>query len=304
MFCVLSLPRVADAADAVAWTNAVNVTVNGNSISKNAGGNFWNAGAASLNVIRTGYGFVEFTATETNTARMAGLSNGSTGQDYAEIDFAFYLLADGTLRVYESGSNRGQVSTYAAGDRLRVEVRYGRVRYFKNGTVVYTSGVVPRYPLRVDTSLYTTGATVTDVKVGNLTWTDGSGVQISGDSVAKTGTTAAWDAGAISTNTIESGDGFLEFTATETDKSRIAGLGNGNTDNSLSDIEYGIQLRSDGYIEISESGTSRGTAGSYLSGDRLRVELSGGVVRYYLNTTLLYTSAVTPAYPLRADSSL
>jgi alpha-tubulin suppressor-like RCC1 family protein len=235
---------------------------------------------------------------------MAGLSNGSANQDYTEIDFALYLAANGTLLVYENGANRGQVGTYAAGDRLRVQVLYGKVLYFKNGAWLYSSSVVPRYPLRVDTSLYTTGATLTDVTVGNLTWTNGADVQISGDSIVKTGTNAAWDAGAISTNTIESGDGFLEFTATETDKSRIAGLASGNTDNSLSDVEFGIQLRDDGIIEIFESGTSRGTVGGYLSGDRLRVELTGGVVRYYANSSLLYTSGVTPVYPLRADSSL
>lgn len=304
IFVFLLLPREAAAADPVVWTSAVNVSVNGNSITKNAGSNnTWNAGAASLNVIRDGYGFVEFTATETNTARMVGLNNGNSNQDFSDIDFALYLTTGAALYVYENGTSRGQVGTYAAGDRLRVEVRYGQVRYLKNGTAVYGSGVVPRYPLRVDTSLYTTGATITDVKIGNLTWTDGSGVLISGDSVTKTETSSAWDSGAISTNSIESGDGFLEFIATETDKSRIAGLANGNSDNSLSDIEFGIELRDDGNVEIFESGTSRGTVGAYLSGDRFRVEVSGGVVRYYLNGIVIYTSAVTPAFPLRADCS-
>ncbi len=230
---------------------------------------------------------------------MVGLSNGDTNQDVADIDFALYARFSGTLEVYEGGTYKGGFGSYAANDRLRVEVRYGAVRYFKNGTLFYTSAGTARYPLRVDTALYTTGATITDAKVGNLTWTDGSNVAISGDSLSKTGTNSAWDAGAISTNSIESGDGFVEFTATETDKARIAGLANGNTDNSLSDIEFGIELRSDGVVEIFESGTSRGTAGSYSSGDRLRVELKAGIVKYYVNGSAVYTSGVTPTYPLR-----
>jgi len=84
----------------------------------------------------------------------------------------------GVIYVFESGNNRGTFGTYATGDKLRVAVEGGVVKYKKNGTVFYTSTVAPTYPLLVDTSLYTNGGTLTNVVIssaggsttGNINW--------------------------------------------------------------------------------------------------------------------------------------
>ena len=290
-------------AEDIVWSSKVNVSTSGNTITKTNSGTNWDAGAVSANVIRDGYGFVEFTAPTSSAYRIAGLSYGDTNQDYTDIDYAIIVRSDTTVGIYEAGTYRGAMGNYAANDVFRVEVRYGVVRYFKNGSLLYTSGVAPRYPLRLDLSIRDQNASLTNVHLGNLVWTGGSSVTVSGESLTKTGS-SGWNGGAISTNTIESGDGFMEFTATETNTSRIAGLANGDSNQADTDIEFGIELRSDGYVEIFESGTSRGTVGNYYANDRLRVELTSGVVRYYNNGSLLYTSSVTPSYPLRVDSSL
>src|SRR5262249_60523285 len=112
------------ATDGVVWKNPSGVSVRGNSLTKKNSTANWDSGAASLNVIRNGYGFVEATATETNTHRMIGLSNGDTDQNYPDIDFAIYLNGSATVVVYEAGTSRGSFGAYAAGDRFRVEVRY------------------------------------------------------------------------------------------------------------------------------------------------------------------------------------
>jgi hypothetical protein len=39
------------------------------------------------------------------------------------------------------------------------------VKYLKNGTVFYTSVAAPTYPLLVDSSLYTVGATFTNTVI-------------------------------------------------------------------------------------------------------------------------------------------
>src|SRR5207247_2348359 len=103
----------------VVWTNASGVSVTGNSLTKTNSTSAWDSGAASLNIIRNGYGFVEATATETNTHRMIGLSNGDTDQNFPDIDFAIYLTTAATVLVYESGTSRGSFGAYAAGDRFR-----------------------------------------------------------------------------------------------------------------------------------------------------------------------------------------
>src|SRR4029453_13792313 len=95
-----------------------------------------------------------------NTYRIVGLSHGNTNRSWDDIDFGLYALANGTLRIYERGVFRGTFGTYQAGDKLRVAVVAGTVRYTRNGTVLYTSTVAPVFPLIVDSALYTPGATL------------------------------------------------------------------------------------------------------------------------------------------------
>ncbi len=297
------VPAIVAADRPAVFTNLAGAASNGNSLTKTSTTSAWDAGAASTNVIRDGNGYVEFTANETTTYRMLGLSNGDTNQNYTDIDYAIFLVNNGYVQVYEAGNYVWQFGGYAAGDRFRVEVLYGVVRYRKNGTVFYTSTIAPKFPLRVDSSLYSPGATLTDVRVGNLAWANEVNVAVSGSSLTKSGA-VGWTSGAVSANALERADGFMEFTAKETNTTRIAGLGNADTNQSDADLEFGVLLRADSVLEVKESGTSRGTFGTYAAGDRFRVEVKSGVVGYYQNGTLFYTSGVTPAYPLRVDTSL
>ena len=109
---------------------------------------------------------MEFTASETTTYRMLGLSNGNTNSNWDDIDYALYEYA-GQLQVYEAGTSRGTFGTYASGDVLRVAVVGGVVKYSKNGVVFYTSPKVPVYPLLVDTSLYSVGATLNNALISS-----------------------------------------------------------------------------------------------------------------------------------------
>lgn len=211
--------QVGDVDEPVFWANVVGASVSGNTLTKTATTTAWDAGAASANLIRDGYGYVEFTKTETSGRIMAGLSNGNSGVAYEDVDYAIHSDALGNVHIFEAGAYRGQFGTYVAGDRFRVEVRYGVVRYFRNGQLLYTSAVPPKYPLRVDAELYDPGVSVTDVRIGSSTWTHDAGVAVSGSSLRKTGA-AGWTSGAVSANTLEAGDGATEFTATETNTTR------------------------------------------------------------------------------------
>ncbi len=162
-------------AQNVTWTNAVGVSVNGNSLTKTAAINWNNSGASSTQAIVSGDGYMEFTASETTTSRMIGLSRGDTNQDYADIDFAAYLDAHNVC-VYEAGTARGCFGSFVAGDTIRVAVESGVVKYRKNGTLFYTSGITPLYPLLVDSALYHNGATLNNAKIsGNLGGGGGAG---------------------------------------------------------------------------------------------------------------------------------
>jgi alpha-tubulin suppressor-like RCC1 family protein len=292
-------------AENATWVNATNVSVSGASLLKTGAASAWDAGAASKQVIRDGYGYVDFIATETNTSRACGLSVGDPGQTLTEIDYAVFLQPSGVVSFYQSGSQYGGGFSYVGGDHFRVEAYHGQIRYLKNGVVLLTSNLPPAYPLRVDAALYTPGATLTDVKVGNVVWTTSSGVSPANGSLVKSGTTG-WNAGAYSSNFLTRPDGFVEFTAGQTTTSRIAGLGSHNPaqiPQALADIEYGIHLRADGLVTVREGGVSQGDFGGYVGNDRFRVEIRGNTLRYLKNGGEFYSHSVTPTYPLRLEAA-
>jgi hypothetical protein len=294
----------------VTWTHAVAVAVTGNSLTKSSA-NAWDGGAVSTRAIGSGDGSVEVIAGETNTDRRFGLSRGDASQHYTDIDYALAVRSDAGLSVWEGSTFVGAVGTYVTGDLLRIVVQGGVVKYYKNATLLYTSTVPPKYPLLVDTALYTMGSTMKNAVIsGNLVtaeepvvWTNAVGVTASGSDLTKTGG-AGWDAGASSTRAIQSGDGYMEVTVAEVVLSRIAGLSRGDTDQTKADVDYGVEISADGLLYVWENGVQRSSGVAYAVGDVIRVGVEGGVVRYYRNDTLLYTSTVPPTYPLLLDTSL
>lgn len=153
----------------VIWTSAVGVSVAANSLTKIAGTGWANAGAASTQSLTSGDGYMEYTASETTTDRIIGLSHGDSNQNWDDVDFGLYSTGAGVLQVFEAGVVRGTVGTYATGDVLRVAVEGGVVKYRKNGALLYTSTVAPTYPLLVDCSFYNLGSTLSNVFIsGNV----------------------------------------------------------------------------------------------------------------------------------------
>jgi hypothetical protein len=300
-------------AEPVGWASSGGVAVSGNNLTKNAPVGWGNSGAISTKALVSGAGYVEHTIRETNTRRMLGLGKGNANNNWEDIDFGLYPMADGNLRVYEKGVPRGTFGRYASGDRLRVAVTAGVVRYYRNGALLYSSPTAPTYPLVVDTALYNPGATLAGVIVsGNwvassveqVQWTAAGGVAVSANSLTKNAAIGWGNAGAISSKSLLAGDGFAQHTIYETNTARMLGLGNGNTSRGWEDIDFSLYTMADGHLRVYEKGVLRGTFGSYASGDRLRIGVVGGVVRYYRNTSLLYSSTSRPTYPLIVDTAL
>ncbi|MBX7187475.1 MAG: chitobiase/beta-hexosaminidase C-terminal domain-containing protein [Vicinamibacteria bacterium] len=389
------------AIEAVTWTNIVNAGVSGNSIYKATSGAASDGGGVSRRAITSTDGYMEFTAGTPWGNRGAGLSFGDTDRNLADIDYAIFPNNSGTIQIYEGGVPRGAFGSYVSSDVLRVEVENGVVKYKKNGALLYASGIAPRYPLLVDTSLaikganfanvmisgaladvsvapvtfsipagdytepqvvtlnaptlgaaiyYTTngadpttsdtpiasGATVSvtgtmtlkaraflaglfaspttaaryTIGLGSTTeaaaWTNTVNVTATGNSITKTsGGSSGFDAGAVSTRAIYSTDGYVELSAgTALSGVRYAGLSNGDTDVSYGDIDYAFCPAGSNGLQICEGGVVRGTFGSYLATDTLRVGVEQGVVTYRKNGAFLYASPIPPAYPLLVDTTL
>ncbi len=129
----------------------------------------WNSGFSSESKIQ-GDGYVEWIAGNRGKALMLGLSDSDTNVHYNTIDYAFYMYHSGSLMVYESGIYKGSIAGgYKAGDVLRVERSGGTIKYYKNGTVVFTSATTTTAPLLIDGSFLYYNSKITGLKFYDLT---------------------------------------------------------------------------------------------------------------------------------------
>jgi hypothetical protein len=164
-----ALPLVRLSADyqAVSWTNAVNVSLVNGSLQKTSGCDGCDdAGAVSEQSLIQGDGYVEFTVGEANTLWAAGFASGNAGTTYADIDFAFRFNGGGWADVIEHGVYQGGDTPYAPGDSFRVAIVAGVIEYSRNGVILHESQTPPQYPLILDASLATIGATVVSPRIG------------------------------------------------------------------------------------------------------------------------------------------
>lgn len=203
----------------IIWQNLVGVTPSGNTITKTTP-NGWGAGASgasSAQYIPSGQdAYVEFKMT--NNAGMAGLSNGDPDPDYRDIDYAIQAGPNygNTVVVYENGIQKATSSIpYSSSDLYRVSVESGVIKYYQNGTLIYTSTQVPRYPLLFDTALYANGGQIRDAVIaGSLIYpsppADTRPLRISNVkiiNITQTGATVTWD-------TDRASDGRVEYCLT------------------------------------------------------------------------------------------
>lgn len=145
------------------------VAVVGNSVRKIASGGAWNAGVHSKASIAGACRAVTV-AGEINRARVLALnSDPTTDAGYAGLDYAIYLRADAVLEIYESGTSAGTFGAYASGDVIEIVYTGPVVTYKRNGTALRTIAVALSLSLSLDSSLYDTGATLTNLGFEALT---------------------------------------------------------------------------------------------------------------------------------------
>ncbi len=271
----------------------------------------WTARGVSVDVLGGGVdGYVEFGIVETNTRKVAGLSQRSIGGSPEEINFGVQTLATGSFEIVENGVIKFTGGALAQSDRFRVSLVGTSVQYRQNGEVVYTSAAAVTSASRFQfaVSAFTHGAVIDNPVAGGglaegVVWTGHVKASSSGNTLWKTTTPGVWDAEGISTRAIDSPDGYLEVSASLSPTVAMVGLSNGNSNANHPDIDYALYM-SGGTLLVYEGGVSRGSFGTLASTDRLRVSVEGGVVKYRKNGALLYTSTMAPIYPLLVDTSL
>ncbi|KKL22663.1 hypothetical protein LCGC14_2433190, partial [marine sediment metagenome] len=116
-------------------------------------------------------------------------------------------------------------------------------------------------------------------QVTSITWVDTVGVIVNGNTITKNVPDGWGNGGAASLESF-TGDGGVEFVATQTDTYRMCGLSSTNTDADYASIEYALYLRPNGELQVYENGVIQGGFGRYKKGDRFRVERVGSTIVY------------------------
>jgi hypothetical protein len=140
------------------------------------------------------------------------------------------------------------------------------------------------------------------------TWTDLVNVTVNADnSVTKSGTGTEYVSNAGSENILPAGqNGFIQFTYIPNSGAQffvsLAGTNKSTlVDNSL----YSVLITTTGAISVYERNTLKASFAALISGDIIKLAREGTDIKYYKNTTLLYTTAVGQSLAsLRADLTI
>ena len=137
----------------------------------------------------------------------------------------------------------------------------------------------------------------------NVTWTSVVNAAVSGNTITKNaGCSGCGDAGAVSQQLIVSGNGSMTFSVSSGAELTV-GLGSGNSGTGGADVDFGLRFYPSGYVEVRESGAYKWDF-AIVAGASYKVAVENGIVKYYQNGALRYTSAKAPTFPLLLDASL
>lgn len=317
----------------VTWVNGKNVTISGDTLTEACRG-CGDAGAESRETLASGDGYFDFTV-GTKDIFAVGIGGGASNTSIDSIEFALRFNGNGVAEVRENGLYVAD-TTYSAGDRFRIAVENGAVNYYAFGRgsnpVPIHSNQMPaalQYPVKIEAVLLGPETSIThavakalgsrnvsNISNGNpgqpvgLTFTNVNNATVTASSLVST--TRDQNAGAQSVETL-SGDGYVEFTASETNTMRAAGLDHQNTNNTFQDIDYAIVLREanqngQAVAEVWENGAYVSDT-PYGAGDRFRIAVEGGKVKYYkyVNSQLQEIPArnsTVANFPLHLDAAL
>lgn len=142
----------------------------------------------------------------------------------------------------------------------------------------------------------------TTLENNNLTWRNQSKFNKQGEAIFKTAGVSSWDGGASTMQQLPSNvDGWAEVTVGD-GTVKAWGLSDDDTDLNPSSIDYNFLVQYT-TLYIQENGVNKLTSAT-AQGDKLRISRVGGIVKYFKNGVLLYTSSVTSTSNLVLDVSL
>ena len=261
--------------------------------------------------------FISFKPSQITTYIVFGLDeNPSANAGADNFTASWYLAPSGQLYILEGGvqiTPATAYSTYDTNTELRIEYNGGNIKYYHNGVLVRSFARPIGSALYMDSSFYSSGG-IYDLNFGIGLSNETSGYAHTSDITYNpdTKTVTCSKSGLNWTSQIYSKSGYVDnvfVTFKPVDKNMYFMIGlnaNPSESSSFTDIDYCWFCQGGGSLYIFESGTQiTPPAGhtTYSGGDELRIEYSGGYVRYYHNGELVRSVARAIGNPLYLDSS-
>ena len=97
---------------------------------------------------------------------------------------------------------------------------------------------------------------------------------------------------------------YFQTVATENNKARMIGLSTANTGYDQNSIRYAFLLDNNATYRVYELGVFKGVVSPYAVNHTFKIAVENNIVRYYVNSVLVYSSALVPTLPLLVDISI
>jgi hypothetical protein len=299
-----------------AWVNKVGVSEDGATyILTSTVGGYAFSHAGTVESISSAGGYAEQTQGPTGNTRALGIDVSDNPAGLNTMDYALQIAASGQVGAWQNGTDYGAQGNYAENDILRLHVSAdGLVEVFQNTAYLYQFGTKAiNFPLYGNVAIAVLSGTARPIIFGPVqlgsppsnavTWRNKTGCLVGVSNVLGALTTPS---GATSNESLGSGaGGRCELTTKYVGNNRVFAVGL-TTLTSVTDIaqlNFGLYMFHGTDLYIWESGVNRGLFTKALS-DVLDVRVSpSGVVTYYKNNVLFYTSTVTATFPLYAGAA-
>jgi len=207
-----------------------------------------------------------------------------------------------TIVGLTDNSNIGVTILNKSFDTIEVGITANAVEQFYDLTLISNSK-------QETIQLKSTSQTVLIPTQNGVQWENVTGSIITSDGEIETSSTVTgWNKSATFGILPSNTDGVLSFTY-EGGSSSPTGMAGFNsdptTDSSYSSIDYAMYFTNGGNVRVYENGSYKGIVSSSIAvGDLMEVKRIAGVVTYYKNGALIYTSAVLSIGALHFDCSL
>ncbi len=285
----------------VTWTNVVNATASGSSLTPTAA----NGRGESSQSIQSGNGGVKVTAITAGESGYThiGLVNGSFTGSLSEIDYGWHIY-NGQANCRMNGDSLNSTMTTSSGDTFEVRINGTTVEWYRNNALVHSvTGQTLTYAYRAAAVMtQTTSPGITNAQMtGGVSqdfWSNVVNATASGSSLTPTAANGRGE----SSQSIQSGNGGIKVTAITAGESGYThiGLVNGSFTGSLSEIDYGWHIYN-GQANCRMNGDSLNSTMTTSSGDTFEVRINGTTVEWYRNNALVHSvTGQTLTYAYRA----